>query len=361
MEYFSHDIFKNILRPEHKVITYQKEYHGAQIVVIEIDHQKSRLRSGEPELEIPRDYANQIAKTFGDDTFPVAPEYCVPDLYRRINRESSLVASGYIKNPVISFISRYAGFTGRDQIASDPANNMAFGFMELIVSNTKFVTQEAFSQKNILMQIPMSGEYGMIEDREITRSNTNDSRHLLPARACMQEILRGTKKIYHITTPVHAERVANYIGRQINFEASTNSVVEKPEDFKNSCPEPEKGKMKLWYHGVIERKFRRFTPILHKEAYGVDIWFHDGDGRIRENDTFSSTHEKLLELKEKLLEVEQIDLTNSKYAKNIHKAIRAIDSVRRFKPLSKLVARVVSRMIDTNKVGWKLVNKEYIY
>lgn len=354
------DVVKKILRPEHEVVKYGKKYHNAQITIVEIDHQKSRLRSGEPELEIPHDYADQIARSFGDDNFPIAPEYCVPDLYRSINRESSLAASGYIWNPVISFISRFAGFTGRDQIAADPANKMAFGFMELAISNTKFTFQEAFSQKDISTQIPMSGEYHQIEDREIRRSNTNDARHLLVARACMQEAIRNQNGIYHITTPVHAERVDNYVKRQIDFEASTNGV-QKPEDFKESCPEPEKGKMKWWYHGVIERKLRRFTPTLPKEAYGVDIWFHDEDGRIGGKDTFSSTYEKLLQLKEKLLEVEQIDLANSKYAKNIHNAIRAIDSVRRFKPLSKLVARVVSRMIDTNKVGWKLVGKEYIY
>lgn len=360
MEVDHSEVAKKILRPEHQVITYEKKYHEAQITVVEIDHQKSRLRSGEPELEIPHDYADQISKSFGNDSFPIAPEYCVPDLYISINRESSLAASGYIWNPVISFVSRFAGFTGRDQIAADPANKMAFGFIELAVSNTKFVFQEHFSIKDMTTHIPMTGEYQRIEDREINRSNTNDARHLLVARACMQEVLRSQHGIYHITTPVHAERVDNYIKRQIDFEASTNGV-QKPVDFKESCPEPERGKMKWWYHGVIERKLRRFTPTLPKEAYSVDIWFHDGDGRIEEKDTFSSTYEKLLQLKEKLLEVEQIDLTNSKYAKNIHKAIRAIDSVRRFKPLSKLAARVVSRMIDTNKVGWKLVGKEYIY
>ena len=354
------DVFKKNLRSEHEVVTYEKKYHNAQITVVEIDHQKSRLRSGEPELEIPYDYADQIARSFGNDNFPIAPEYCVPDLYISINRESSLVASGYIWKPVISFTSRFAGFTGRDQIAADPARSIAFGVMELGVGTFKFNVQETFSQKSWNTHIGMAGEYGNIKNREIERTNTNDARHLLSARACMQEVLRGTKGVYHITTPVHAERVDNYIKRQIDFEASTNDV-QKPEDFKENCPEPEKGKMKWWYHGVIERKLRRFTPTLPKEAYGVDIWFHDGDGRLGEKDTFSSTYEKLLEVKEKLLEVEQIDLTNSKYAKNIHKAIRAIDSVRRFKPLSKLVARVVSRMIDTNKVGWKLVSKEYIY
>lgn len=360
MEVNHFDAFKKILRPEHEVVIYEKEYHNAQITVVEIDHQKSRLRSGEPELEIPHDYADQIAKSFGNDSFPIAPEYCVPDLNISIYRESSLVASGYMRKPVISFISRFAGFTGRDQIAADPARSIAFGAMELGVGTFKFNVQETFSQKNWNTHIGMAGEYGNIKNREIERSNTNDARHLLSARACMQEVLRGTKGVYHITTPFHAERVSNYIQRQIDFEANTNSV-QKPDDFKESSPKSERGKMKWWYHGVIERKLRRFTPVLPKEAYGVDIWFHDGDGRVGEKDTFSSTYEKLLQLKGKLLEVEKIDLTNSKYAKNIHNAIHAIDSVRRFKPLSKLVARVVSRMVDTNRVGWKLVGKEYIY
>lgn len=340
--------------PELEPKKFLNKYHGTEIEILEIEHQDKRLQPNmDVEFQRPSDWRDVIRNKIGKQTVTaIFPEYCMPDLEQNVFKElgTGLASREAAKTLGISdfhsFISTCAGMNGKTQVATDIANTNWYQLFE-IVSSLKVDAEQMTREQapNITSALGLNKfEYqlGKIAPGEYQMHTSNDARHLISARGIMQySIVNKPTSIVSIWAPRHAERVDDYIKRQTVWESGSTVKIEVPSDFKYVTPQEEKRKMKVYGRPPLHRTIREYKPIFSPLAYEIH------QIAIRQSsDDFKQLEDQI----EKYLgqSVDQNELEQQARAKIALERIKQGDG------------RTLS-LLNTDKSGWKLTRKAYIY
>ncbi|OGM77127.1 hypothetical protein A2210_01345 [Candidatus Woesebacteria bacterium RIFOXYA1_FULL_40_18] len=338
-------------RPEHQVKTYEQNYHGVNIKIVELDYQDSEQAG--VKYKLPENW-RQILKDQIDSTGgPIVPEYCIPDLENRAFRE--LLTGGAAREtsesrkitPFFGYIARLTGALGRTLLATDVANTNWYYLFERAsaakVDFEKSLRDSAPHLKEMLKLKPFDYRYGDIRPGEYQLHTANDARHLVTARGLMEHIMNSNERqILSIWTPKHAERIDNYIKRQKEWEKSSTIAVKRPSDFRYVSPKEEHRKMKIYGNPPLQRSIREYRPTLSPAAYEIDLIT---------NDSKKENMQSLVAKMQEYLKEEPKNKHNKAHRARIKKALEQIQ-----------VGKPVSiGLVDTNRHGWELIRKSYIY
>lgn len=359
----------------HEPKYYDSNYHGQNISIVEFDHRNATL-NGES-YSLPPDWKKQLYGILEQNQFStIAPEYCMPDLEQTAFRELGTGAwarresetSQHISE-FYGVISRFAGSEGKNLIALDPANTNLYLAGEFVENATMGIPEQikASTEKRSprYSEISSGGNYGQITEKELTHKRLVDSRRLITARGLMQESLRKKGNLLHINAPVHAERIDNYIKRQIEYENSSGVHVEQPQDQKYVSPEEEKKKMQIYGELPFRKTIREYTPLLSPDFYKLEIDIKDApdmenrviDGLTRSEDLKAASNkiDSFLSLHTATNPIEETQLSRLKQAKELIK--KMISDQYNFNDLDEVN---LSRFISTDW-AWKRIRNEKIF
>jgi len=350
----------------------ESKYHETEITVVEFDHRGSTL-NGES-FSLPPDWKQKLFKVLDENqNATIAPEYCMPDLEQyafkelgtgELARQSSEDSQGI--SEFYGLISRYAGSKGKNQLAIDPANTNWYLFSEATENARRLIPEQMkakLEKREPEYQDIYAGKYGEISKKELNTLRLIDARRLITARGLMQEALRSKQKILHINAPKHAERVHNYIERQVDWEANSTIKVEKPVDQKYVEPKEEERKMILYGRRPFQRTVREYTPQLPSKYYQLEIDLKDPPELARPAVGVESRQDNLTESMLKIGSfIEKNSNTNDKTEQKQLERLKQAQGL-----IEKLLAeggkgdfRRLSRLVSTDW-AWKLVRKDYVY
>lgn len=359
-------------KPDHEIKIRDTEYHGTMIRVLEFDHHDSE--QGGVEYKLPGDWKEKLKSQLEKSKGPIAPEYCLPDLEKYIFRANGPLGI-FIKAmlggdvgglllpvennqkkqmdpdsaivPFYSFITKEAGSMQRNLVATDTANKLIYRvFADLsMVKHQSSENQRRFTGHGDEFRY----EYENIDRSEYTRHDSNDGRHLVSARGLMQESLRShPQQITAIWAPKHAERIKDYIDRQVTEEVgSIEKKVINPIDFKKNSPREESKKMIFYGRPPLMRSVREYSPTLSAKAYEVDILLNDS----------VATDQNKLEMINEYLDQNPSSFVERVYQKKL-KIVLALIKTGTESPAKKAIALILA---NTDKIGWKQIRKSYIY
>jgi len=357
---------------EHEIKIFDTPYHNTSIRILEFDHHDSEQAG--VEYKLPSNWQELIKKELDQTKGPIAPEYCMPDIEKYLfsrngpmgalsrsmldertakNLQTDEGAEGKNSNPdtqiapFYGFISKMAGVMQRNLLATDTANKAVY-YLFSGASIAKHQSNENTRQLTG-MGDEFKYEYGKIDPSEYKRHDSNDGRHLVSARGLMQEALRSNEEqITAMWAPKHAERIADYIQRQVAEEGSQNDLVAEPVDFRQISPHEEHRKMKIYGRPPLMRSVREYVPTLSSSAYIIDLLV---------NDEFSDP-EQCRDLIKEYLNQEPKSTTEKRYQNKLRLTLLLLGKLG-----SKLSVKdtFVKRLINTDKFGWSQNKKEHIY
>jgi hypothetical protein len=363
----------------HKPIEYVSQYRDVEIVVVEFDHRGS-TQAGE-HYALPDDWKDRLKEVLKKhEGAAVAPEYCMPDLERgafgelgtgEMARRGSEDSQGI--TDFFGYISRWAGSEGKNQLAMDPANTNWYFLLEHAVDLPRLAMIEGIKSKignretNLFDRV--AGKYRNIDESEMKQLQYVDARRLIIARGLMQEAIRtDSGQIFHLNAPRHAERVHNYIERQIDHERSTGDEVNVAKDQSTRAPKEEKRKMMVYGKGPLPRSVREYAPSLPTTYYQLEIDLKDTDEAIKSPLTDSSHQTKALEASKLKIAVflQKTDgnggsKTEMKQRQRLRKASEIVDNLLACNSeLTQDNFRDLSRLMSTDW-AWKLVREDKIH
>lgn len=348
---------------EHKVKIYPQRYHGVEIKIIEFDHMESS--QAETKYKMPENWREQLTEQINSTTGPIAPEYCMPDLEKSAFSE---LGTGQIARGMSEFlgitlffghISKKAGIQGRTLLATDIANtNWYFLFEKASSAKVALEMIQRQAAPNITKALDLREygyQYNNIMPGEYQLHTANDARHLVTARGLMQEALRTPeeKHILSIWAPKHAERIDDYIERQIKCEAESQVGVRDPAEFKDVSPKEESSKMAIYGKPPFSRTVREYVPILQPLAYEIDLMLNDFEQKI----SLDQVSDKI----KVYLETEPRNKDENKIHRRIQGVQNKIGELKKKEKLEKKDYEELARAVNTDRYGWKLKRKRYIF
>ncbi len=363
METRSEEIIVNTEpKPEHKVRIYKNDYHGVGIKIIEFDREDS-WQAG-IKYKIPEDWRELLTQQVNSTTGPIAPEYCMPDLESGAFNELGVggivrLTSEYLDiTPLFGHISKLAGVKGRALLATDIASTIWYMPFEA-ASMHKVALEDSFRElvPNLTNRLGLRKydyEYGKIEPGEYQLHTSNDARHLIAARGLMQEALTTDgQQILSVWAPKHAERIDDYIKRQIEFEIQHQTSVTRPIEFRKVSPQEESKKMTIYGRPPLHRTVREYVPILSPLAYEIDLMLNGPKQKIR--------LDQISDIIERYLKTDPENRDEKKIYGRIQRVQERINKLRKKKKLSDGDYRKLIGAISTDRFGWRLKRKSYIY
>lgn len=347
--------------PSHEIVVYQQEYHGTDIRIVEFDHDHSQ-QAGKEYL-LPQDWRAQLTEELQATHGPIAPEYCMPDLEKHVFKE---LVTGWLArktsealgiSPFFSHISKLAGMQGRTLLATDLANTQWYAAFE--IASAYKITVESIARSYSPTMTRSLGlydygyEYGDIKPGEYQLHSSNDARHLVSARGLMQAALtRHDDQITSVWAPKHAERIADYIHRQVRVEEKSDKKVTEPTDFKQISPKEEQQKMTLYGRGPLHRSVREYVPTLPPIAYEIDLLLSE-----------LQTSGRLSEATRKM-ETYLVTTPHSDQEKRFRSKVGSVyERLHMLSDAEVMTSRQYDKIatVGTDALGWKLQEKNHIY
>ncbi len=351
-------------KKEHEIKLYEQKYHGVNIKIVEFDHGPAKL--GDRFFQMPKDWREKLDKEIYATEGFVAPEYCMPDLEANTFREP---LSGWVARQISSdfvlqitsffgHISKRSGFLGRSLIATDIANTGSYALFEA-ASMMKLAFEgilRDYISPNIAEKLgvrEMGYKYGDIKSGEYKISSSNDARHLVSARGLMQKALLESKDILGFWAPHHAERIHDYINRQKEIEERSEIKVDSPVTFKDISPKEESKKMVMYGRPPLQRSIREYAPMLRPELYQLDLEMNKSKDEINLN--------QLTESLETQLKFSPTNEYEKKVFGRMKKAKHLITNLSQKPSITDWDYKELGNALMTDKFGWKLKKKTYIY
>jgi hypothetical protein len=320
---------------------FDTDYHEFSIKTVELEHGTNK-HTGSPSTSFlrPKNWRDLLTTQLEENKDSLwFPEYCIPDLHRRVFRESGTkdFAKELFKKTgtteLYSRMSKIAGMKGKRLFAAD-------------IANTNMFEVHDYSTVHLFGKYPDKNP-DKIKEAELSdkHRSPSDARRLLLARGIMQIVLKSRKSILHINAPVHAIRVDNYIKRQAVWETKTKSISE-PKDMHRNSPPEELAKMARYsrYFG-LDKNVREYQPILPPVAYEIDLLANEPEIDTKKLNTLLNqylTHEP-----------------KTKKGKEVFNRIKIFQEF--LKNEDEKGVKAAAGRILTDKFGWKLVKKHFIY
>ena len=355
------------IKSELQAKNFETNYHGTEIKILEIEHQDINLdpKHRPPEFQRPPNWRQVIRDQIeSNPNSAIFPEYCMPDLEKFAFAETGTgqTAIGLSEDSGItdlhSYIAMLAGMSGRSLFATDIANtNWYMTFEQFSRIKMEFEAIQRDSAPNLTKMLDlkeMGYEYGHIKDGEYQLHTANDARHLITARGLMEYAVQvKASSILSIWAPRHAERIDDYIRRQLEWERDSSVKIEQPSDFKYVSPKQERSKMKVYGKPPLQRSIREYAPTLPPLAYEIDSILNDPEERT----DLGKVSEKI----QKYLEDHSKDKQEQTFQRRM---IKLQDKIRHLMEKGKAEEKDykdLAGILLTNKFGWKSVKRSYIY
>jgi hypothetical protein len=366
---------------EHIPIRFDETYHGASIRIIEFDHQDSNLDN--QHFRMPTNWREIIKNEFEVvKQGAIALEYCMPDIWRRAYSEitgflindQTWDAGSFGFSGLYGYLTRLTGQEGKTILAIDPQNSVTFDLFQLGASKFVNVANTLVSLGNYRAT---HYDYGHLSESEIRYPLSPDARHLLPARALMEETMRTPHAKHEdypdialFTAPTHAMKTSDYIKRQLAYETS-NSPPQNPEDFSKHTPKEERWKMRTYGLPPIDGFVREYSPILSTDCFALDLQLHDGE--MAADPTKRDSMEYLRYAQKQIAHLLEREPTSSEvpYFKRLRQSLAILQKITQDGIINKAISINSSlchdlrgsllQHLSTDHYGWKLTAKRKIY
>lgn len=367
-------------RKESKPLHWSGFYHGRVIEVMEMEHRMATDIGNGESLERPKDWRRLLEEEIKSFDGDISPEYCTPELAIEGVYANKLVGKlaesvgderGDQLNIFYDFLADCAGAEGKNLVAVDPADKALFMIYDMGLSVAAFELMKfaGMIQKNAVYTNKLSE----IESWERWMVTSNDARHLTSARGLMEHTITSGRSILHINAPFHAERVVDYVERQVDEEADGVSI-KKPIDVWFNSPLAEKVKMIIYGRLGLSLDVKTYEPVLRREAYRLNVELSETWANLDENvytvsefeDGLSVIEDKYREYLKSYLEVD-VHGPEFKFCSRLMNSLEGINSLRLdIKDNFSLVDETKEKLKNIRKLGstrkdWKRISKKPVY
>lgn len=141
--------------------------------------------------------------------------------------------------------------------------------------------------------------------------------------------------------------------RQKESEERYSTKIADPAEFKDVSPEEERKKMAIYGRFPLQRNVREYVPILPPLAYEIDLMLNDQEQNINLDQVSAKI--------KVYLETEPKNRNEKAIYGRIQRAQNKIDELKKKGKLEKDYYKELADIIKTDRSGWKLKRKSYIY